>query len=1060
VLNYEAQLLAVLAAVPSMAEKHTRALVPMFLIVSGHDDSTKSSFSTRQLQQRTASFLELLAKFVNPKAAFRTNELHEVYLDILAKGDAKLQGLALGCLITYKSPKLVPYEDNLRALLDDSKFRDELVHFDLGVDGGIIDQLHRDELVPITIRVLYGIITSKRGRSSAQAAAGRKQAALSALTPCTSGELATLIDLMTEPFTSGAEGLAGRQQLGFLSLLGDVLRYIGPQTVDHWPRLIETTISMVESAQKRLSNETEVVEEQETDEVPEGGNAPLRNIRSMGIKRLVQFARSRTDFDLSPFLPAIYASVISPRIDKLEIENTQAPSGILDLIAAFAATSGTAESLSRFDERVLPKVFACMVAVKVKPSVIGRVFDVIESLLADSEAVLLPYLDPLLSYIIRLVEQLKHSPSEDLMRRLLSILSRLSTSVTNGPQAQQLAGLLGPMLRQSNKQLPEKGKINVLETLQRLYAISPDFADPTSTFFTQHYELVSNLFQSLFAPFARRALVAALEVFAKSDPSLATSVQIVADINAYSTRRMEEPDFDRRLTAFARLNDGDETPDSPREWLPLIRSALFFIHEPEELSIRTNASSLLRRFVSLVGDASTGSYVDTLSFVVLPGLRQTIRSKLELVRNEALVVISHAVKTCSGVPALVDMQVLLAEGDDEANFFSNMVHIQVHRRARAIRRLREVDLSEKSISGIFLPLLEHIINGATDVTDHHLVNEAILSIGALAKRLRWPRYNALLMRFLRQGSTKTPQQKFYIRAMSAIIDNFHFDLEAKEIVEADGDELEDEETDEVTAVGTRITEVVLTRLLPALSRFVVQKDEAEDTIRIPVALGIVKIAAALPSKSSEVEILRIITTISQILRSKDQDTRDLTRETICKIAVFLGPHWLPRVLKELREALQRGPQKHVLAVTTHAILVQATSTGDRFDLDDAAEDAFGASLARTSSPRVSRPRCVRSGAHPREVSTLSSLSRAWCRPTRSATCCHPFGMSCTPRRPSRRCCMWTRPSVGSLWVLTQTSGLCRRTFLRCVSRSSAETRAISEPSARQKQRKQTVSACR
>jgi U3 small nucleolar RNA-associated protein 20 len=124
-----------------------------------------------------------------------------------------------------------------------------------------------------------------------------------------------------------------------------------------------------------------------------------------------------------------------------------------------------------------------------------------------------------------------------------------------------------------------------------------------------------------------------------------------------------------------------------------------------------------------------------------------------------------------------------------------------------------------------------------------------------------------------------------------------------------------------------------------LSRFVVQKDEAEDTIRIPVALGIVKIAAALPSQSSEVEILRIITTVSQILRSKDQDTRDLTRETICKIAVFLGPHWLPRVLKELREALQRGPQKHVLAVTTHAILVQATTTGDRFDLDDAAEDA-------------------------------------------------------------------------------------------------------------------------
>jgi U3 small nucleolar RNA-associated protein 20 len=188
-----------------------------------------------------------------------------------------------------------------------------------------------------------------------------------------------------------------------------------------------------------------------------------------------------------------------------------------------------------------------------------------------------------------------------------------------------------------------------------------------------------------------------------------------------------------------------------------------------------------------------------------------------------------------------------------------------------------------------------------------------------------------------------PQQKFYIRSVSAIIDNFHFNLEAKEVVEVDADEKVEEEGEEANQLsgtpGQRITEVVLDRLLPALSKFVAQKDETEDIIRIPVALGIVKIASALPTESSEVEVVRIITTVSQILRSKEQDTRDLAKETLCKIAVFLGPDWLVRILKELRNALQRGPQKHVLAVTAHAILVQATEQGNRFDLDHASEDA-------------------------------------------------------------------------------------------------------------------------
>ncbi|WWC59942.1 uncharacterized protein I303_102505 [Kwoniella dejecticola CBS 10117] len=1020
VLNYEAQLLSTLGAISATAEKHSRSIIPVFFGVAQQDDNGDEAtagsthLSTKQRQQRTASYLELLAKFVNPKAAFRSEELHELYLNILAKGEPKLQGLALKCLFTFKSPKLLPYRESLETLLEDSKFRDELARFRLSAteqDYGVqsqeksalaktrivyIEPSHRDEALPVIIRLLYGIITSRKGRSSsAQGQTARKQAVLNTLNGCTEDELKTLVNLMLEPFEGDLEtvNVAGRQQIGYLTLLTDVIRYLGPQIVSHWPRLVNTTIALMANSQEKLTLanlstdvevdvDEELVDDQDTE--ADKGLAPLRNIRSIGLKRLVQFFKSSVRFDFTPYLPKIFQSIISPRLDRLEVENTQAPSGTLDLIATIASLPNIARSLVEQDERTLAKAFSCITAVKVKPAVILRVFDIIDSLLIEDEPgltedVLLPNIRVLLDNIIGLVVSLKASTNEDITRRLLAILSRLAAIVTDGQQAQELASLLAPMLRQ--KQTTEKAKSNILTTLQRLYAISPDFKDPSSKYFTQNYELISNLFQTLYFPSSRRALLAVLQTFATVDQSLEKSIHLTGELNAYSAKRLDEPDFDRRLAAYAQLIDGSEAalPKSPRSWLPILRSSLFFLHEPEELSIRTSAAAVIQRFITAIGEAQDGPYVETLQHVIMPGLRKTLRSKQELVRVEVVHILAHAVKTCSGVPELAELRPLLAEGDDEASFFTNITHIQVHRRARALLRLRnfvgETKISESTISTIFLVMLEHIVAGSTDVTDHHLVNEAVQTIGALAGELRWSKYYGLIGRFMKLGSVKSQQQKIYIRVVSTIIDNFHFDLKisqqpngdtmqidgesAEPIEENNADDQEegvDEDQEEeaevpqsvqvpASASPERITEVILNRLLPSLTKIVATKDETESTIRIPLALAVVKLAHALPRASSADEVLRVITTVSQILRSKEQDTRDIARDTICKIAVYLGPEWLVRVIKELETALQRGPQKHVLAVGTHAILVLATTqAADRFsDLDDAVELATSVS---------------------------------------------------------------------------------------------------------------------
>ena len=71
------------------------------------------------------------------------------------------------------------------------------------------------------------------------------------------------------------------------------------------------------------------------------------------------------------------------------------------------------------------------------------------------------------------------------------------------------------------------------------------------------------------------------------------------------------------------------------------------------------------------------------------------------------------------------------------------------------------------------------------------------------------------------------------------------------------------------------------------------------------------------------------------------DLRDLTRDTLCKISVMLGPSYLPIILGEMRGALIRGPQLHVLAYVTHALLAHVMK-GDNVEafrnLDNCVED--------------------------------------------------------------------------------------------------------------------------
>ncbi|SCV68516.1 BQ2448_637 [Microbotryum intermedium] len=982
--SYEAQLLDLFCVVPDLAQRHSRDFVTVFLGCFQREDGQESddsivryvdpNESTKERQLRLRAWLAMFAKFSNPKALYRADDLAAHFRFLLAFPDTEVQKLALDCLLRWKTPAVVANADRLRNMLEPTRLRDELLQFVSGTDAGGLEPNHRADVVPLFIRISYGIMTSRLGRASAssgQGRAGRRAAILGALKTCSPQELGTLVDLIIGPmqgyvvyapseqfrFASQSLNIAGKRQLGFLGFLADVLKHLGKHLVSRWHDLLAANLNLLYFAQRGIEAENassgtvdEVEEEREEDEndsdEPETAMAPLRHIRQVALKRWAEFFRLEVDFDHTRYITAAFPVIIAPRLPSLAAENAQAPSALLELFCTWSIRRDLLEHLVVHDRSLLPKLYGCLTTRNVKPAVILRVFDIVDSLLEfasedggkESEVgrtILQPGVEELLVQLGGLfaVTTATMDAKAEVGQRQITLLCSLAPYVESSEQASHFLTLIAPLLRKPNKTVPERTKTDLLKILTSLYPLARPA--PSTPLFDRCCEVISALFASNRTRNARLQTVAAFNAMASTEDSLAQVARIVEELNSYSVKRSEEPDFDRRLAAFSSLNEDAYRTIRPSDWIIIIHNMLFFVQDQDELAIRSNASFTLRRFVEIAGPTSeTNEEIKSvLVRTFLPGLRNALRSKLEIVRSEVLGVYASAVEHCKGVVELDQLKCLLVDGDQEANFFYNIMHIQVHRRTRALRRLAdEVEagkVSSKVVSDIFLPLVDHFILGAEDNKDSDLVNETVQCIARLAKHLAWSAYNKVARHYLKFSKVDGSSQKACVRAVVGVLKGFHFDL----------------------VNDPRLLEITTTKLLAELQRFLEKRDEtSNEEMRIPVAEGISAVLQHLPAEPKSVHESALLMTLSQILRSKDQHVRDLTRSTICNIVASSDPATIGIAVKELRRALQRGPQLHVLAFSVHAILVRLSEpVGSTPNFDDAldeivpvlGDDAFG-----------------------------------------------------------------------------------------------------------------------
>ncbi|GIY24573.1 small subunit processome component 20 homolog, partial [Caerostris extrusa] len=114
--------------------------------------------------------------------------------------------------------------------------------------------------------------------------------------------------------------------------------------------------------------------------------------------------------------------------------------------------------------------------------------------------------------------------------------------------------------------------------------------------------------------------------------------------------------------------------------------------------------------------------------------------------------------------------------------------------------------------------------------------------------------------------------------------------------------------------------------------------EDEDILRVPIALAVVKLLQQLPSEILEKNLSGLFLKMCDLLKTRTESIREITRDTLVKMMESLGPKYFRCLLTEMNGVMRRGYQVHVMTFSINAILLKLACKMGPGDLDSCAID--------------------------------------------------------------------------------------------------------------------------
>ncbi len=847
------QALRVLSATPAIAEKRSRQLVPMFLSWAGEqeeevgkDDETEQSGPSNWTRKDQKTLLDIFSLFVNPKSLYKSDEVYKALLQLLTNGDIEIQKSALKAIFAWKNNSIKPYEENLLNLLDEARFKDEIGILLQGQT--LVQPDHRQDLVPILLRILYGRSISRKGAASGrQGMEARRLMILRNLSPedvegfldIALGELKDVRIFEHGVFRSSQyekEVLGVRKQVGFTHMIEGVLKELGPKAKTSAQKLIDAVLYCVIYTSRKLADEPEEGEDSASDTTQ---TSLLKDVRQTGLKCLNLLFANAPDFSWTRYIGALNNEVISAKLENLPVETAQGISIILRIFWTWSASSTLAVFLASNDQ-IMPKIAECLAPKKSKDEVKLFALNILRNLLRLArdengsnsssqiqELLLNTNMDHFLIHIGGVLCG-HYDLSKELLEACVDTVSELAPFVSTSSQARNLVDVSIFLLNQPSRRVSPKtkgGLLLVLEHFVPLYDLQDDDGLKDKV-----YNTITSLFGFFKDKTSREVLSRVLLIYSKKDPVIGDVATICIDLNSFLENRLDEPDYDRRLKAFNITNSSRENPFTAHQWLPILYNMLFYVRHDEEFGIlSSNSADCICKFIDSAGETQDESeqvqFQSIVSAILMPALFSGVREPSEIVRREYLKVMAHLIRTFPESAEVSDMHILLAGEDEiESSFFNNIIAAGKGRQSSALVQLSAAaergEFGSKNVSHFFIPLIEHFIFDRAEGNDaHNLAAEATNAVGVLARFLEWPQYRALVRRFIGYVEAKPELEKQIIRLLGKVTDALALAVEESKSANVDVQaEPKMKCTLAITIPGKeKLAEDLTTNILPPLS---------------------------------------------------------------------------------------------------------------------------------------------------------------------------------------------------------------------------------------------------
>lgn len=469
--------------------------------------------------------------------------------------------------------------------------------------------------------------------------------------------------------------------------------------------------------------------------------------------------------------------------------------------------------------------------------------------------------------------------------------------------------------------------------------------------------------------------------------------QHIEDLSAAHPKHIDEHNFDVALPVLNSLGDG---PDKQNSWVyiakiqlsdqnetfsisrndgvkvlvPLMYNCIHFLYD-EDGVISRGSFNALRMLVTTSAEQAKeheekkseydNVWTKLIETSLVPCLKKGLKTKNINARRFFLLLISTVAKSFSfyDSPHLYgDLTKLVNDDDPDLDFFLNITHLQIHRRTRALLRLRKMlslDEAERrkqeelfcaqTFSNILLPVAMHPVYDCVSKSEESYVLESIVTVGSICKHLPWNKYQNTLWTILTQISRFPEKESQLTALLCSVIDAYHFSIEVTDDSEKNTSAHKITENvvnnSDVEESGlpnghqhVAIWNALKNKLIPKIESLLVKEriergKDIEKVLCAPIALALIKLFQKLPNHIFISKLPGLLTAVCGSLKNKESNDRDKARETLSKISTSIDIKYLGDIIRELAVVLKGGYQLHVRAATLHSILLSISQTYQR-----------------------------------------------------------------------------------------------------------------------------------